>query len=166
MLSVFSQVDRKGLVLAIEQAYQAARVGEVPVGAVVLDAQGQVLGQGYNLTITGHDPTAHAEIVALRQASSRLGNYRLPDTRLYVTLEPCVMCMGAIMHARIGHVVFGASDPKTGACGSVLDVSSIAQINHHTQVAGGLMAPACGQLLSDFFRRRRVEQRLRKHLFI
>lgn len=162
----FTSLDRKGMLLAIEQAFLAAQIGEVPVGAVVLDAQGQVLGQGFNLTITGHDPTAHAEIVALREAARRLGNYRLPDTRVYVTLEPCVMCMGAMMHARIGQVIFGAADPKTGACGSVLDLSAISQINHHTRVLGGLMAPTCGQLLSDFFRRRRAETRLRKQVFI
>lgn len=162
MSDLFSGLDRKGMQLALAQAARAAQLGEVPVGAVVLDPQGNLLGQGYNRTIIDHDPTAHAEVVALRDAARRVGNYRLPDTRVYVTLEPCVMCMGAMMHARVAHVVFGASDPKTGACGSVLDLASVSQINHHTTVSGGLMADACGQALSDFFRQRRAQIRLQK----
>ncbi len=150
------------MALALEQAALAAEIGEVPVGAVVLDADGVVIGCGYNRTITDHDPTAHAEIVALRDAARRVGNYRLPGTRVYVTLEPCTMCMGAMVHARVAHVVFGAADPKTGACGSVLDIASLGQINHHTQVTGGVMADTCGALLSDFFRQRRALIRQRK----
>lgn len=162
MSDLFSAVDRMGMQLALAQADLASQLGEVPVGAVVLDALGNLLGQGYNRTITDHDPTAHAEVVALRDAAQRVGNYRLPDSRVYVTLEPCVMCMGAMMHARVAHVVFGATDPKTGACGSVLDLAAIAQINHHTTVLGGLMADACGQALSDFFRNRRAQIRMQK----
>ena len=159
MSDLFQAIDHKGMLLAIRQAHLAARINEVPVGAVVLDSAGNTLGQGFNRTITDHDPTAHAEIIALRDAAGRVGNYRLPETRLYVTLEPCIMCMGALMHARVSRVVYAASDPKTGACGSVLDVAGIAQINHHTQVLGGLMAHECGTLLSDFFRQRRAQIR-------
>ena len=162
MSDLFSELDRAGMQLALAQAALAAQLGEVPVGAVVLDPQGNLLGQGYNRTIIDHDPTAHAEVVALRDAARRVGNYRLPDTRVYVTLEPCVMCMGAMMHARVAHVVFGAADLKTGACGSVLDLASVSKINHHTTVSGGLMADTCGQALSDFFRQRRAQIRLQK----
>ena len=145
------------MALALDQAYQARERGEVPVGAVVVDAVGQVLGCGYNRTITDNDPTAHAEIVALRQAAQSVSNYRLPGMRLYVTLEPCAMCIGAMLHARLGRIVYGASDPKTGACGSVLSVHTIAQLNHQTLVYSGLMAEACGQILRDFFRERRAQ---------
>lgn len=145
------------MALALEQACQARERGEVPVGAVVVDSGGQVLGRGYNRTITDNDPTAHAEIVALRQAAQSVSNYRLPGMRLYVTLEPCAMCIGAMLHARLDRIVYGASDPKTGACGSVLSVHMIAQLNHQTQVHSGLMAQACGQMLRDFFRERRAQ---------
>ncbi|MGN6578966.1 MAG: tRNA adenosine(34) deaminase TadA [Bordetella sp.] len=146
------------MALALDQARLAATAGEVPVGAVVVDAAGAVLGAGYNRTITDSDPTAHAEIVALRAAAARLANYRLPGLSLYVTLEPCVMCMGAMMHARLARVVFGAADPKTGACGSVLDVGAVDKINHHTTVCGGVMAESCGGLLREFFRERRRKE--------
>lgn len=141
---------------ALRQARQACDLGEVPVGAVVVDEQGAVVATGFNRTVCDHDPTAHAEIVALRQAALRARNYRLPGRTLYVTLEPCVMCLGALMHARIGRVVYGAADPKTGACGSVLGVHEEARLNHHTTVQGGLMAEPCGQLLRGFFRARRT----------
>ncbi|MAK55849.1 MAG: tRNA adenosine(34) deaminase TadA [Pusillimonas sp.] len=150
------------MTLALEQARRAIEIGEIPVGAVVVDEQGRVLGVGHNRTIIDHDPTAHAEIVALREAAQHLENYRLPGLRLYVTLEPCVMCMGALMHARLTEVVFGAADPKTGACGSVLDISAYKQLNHHTQVRGGIMAQACGALLSEFFRHRRAQARAQR----
>lgn len=154
--------DAAAMALALDQAKRAIELGEIPVGAVVLDEQGRVLGAGHNRTIINHDPTAHAEIVALREAAKQQENYRLPGLRVYVTLEPCVMCMGALMHARVAEVIFGASDPKTGACGSVLDISTFKQLNHHTQVRGGVMAQACGALLSDFFRDRRAQARAQR----
>ena len=139
---------------ALELAAQAAAAGEVPVGAVVVK-DGEIIGRGYNHPISGHDPTAHAEIAALRDAAARLGNYRLVGCELYVTLEPCVMCAGAIMHARIARLVYGAKDPKTGACGSVADPFSEPRLNHHTTVAGGLLAGEATALLQRFFAARR-----------
>ncbi len=151
--------DEAFMRLAFDQAERAGELGEVPVGAVVVSAQGEVIAQGHNRTITDADPTAHAEIVALRMASRASANYRLPGASLYVTLEPCVMCMGAILHARLARVVFGAIDPKTGACGSVVDVGAIAQLNHHTAVSGGVLAEPCGHLLRQFFRARRAKDK-------
>ncbi|MEP6790569.1 MAG: tRNA adenosine(34) deaminase TadA [Ramlibacter sp.] len=145
------------------QALQAARLaggaGEVPVGAVVV-RNGQVIGRGRNAPVAAHDPTAHAEIVALRQAAQAVGNYRLDDCDLYVTLEPCAMCSGAMLHARLRRVVFGAADPKTGAAGSVINLFAQHSLNHQTQVQGGLMAEECGELLVGFFRERRQEERI------
>ncbi len=140
---------------AIALAHEAGRCGEVPVGALVVSADGIVVGRGFNQPILRHDPTAHAEVMALRNAAEALGNYRLPGCTLYVTLEPCAMCSGAIMHARIGRVVFGASDPKTGVAGSVIDLFAETRLNHHARVEGGLMAGECGGILSDFFAARR-----------
>jgi len=150
-----TQDEIAAMQLALLQAELAYAAGEVPVGAVVLDAQGQVIGQGFNRTIGDHDPTSHAEIVALRDAAANLKNYRLPGARLFVTLEPCIMCMGAMLHARLDRVVYGAQDPKTGACGSVLGVHAIPQLNHQTQVVGGVLAHESGELLRRFFRERR-----------
>jgi tRNA(adenine34) deaminase len=144
--------------LALEQAQHAWDLGEVPVGAVVVK-DGVVIARGYNQPIGRHDPTAHAEIVALRAAAEALGNYRLPGCELYVTLEPCVMCSGAMMHARLARVVYGATDPKTGACGSVLNLFEQEQLNHHTDVAGGVMAEECGDMLKSFFAARRAAAR-------
>lgn len=149
------RIDALGMQAALAMADAAVLAGEVPVGAVVLNASGEVLGQGYNRCISDHDPTGHAEIVALRDAAARVGNYRLPGLALYVTLEPCAMCMGAMLHARLERVVFGASDPKTGACGSVLDLPAYTPLNHHTTVEGGVMAEICATRLQDFFRARR-----------
>lgn len=141
---------REALLLA---AAAQAR-GEVPVGAVVVK-DGEIIGRGYNQPISGHDPTAHAEVVAMRDAARRMGNYRLTGCELYVTLEPCIMCAGAIMHARVARLVYGAADPKTGACGSVVDLFADTKLNHHAAVVQGVLAAECGALLSAFFRRRR-----------
>ena len=140
---------------ALHLAEAARSAGEVPVGAVVVH-DGRVVGRGFNAPISGQDPTAHAEIRALRDAAAALGNYRLTDCSLYVTLEPCLMCSGAIMHARIARLVFGANDPKTGACGSVIDAFAEQRLNHHTAVQGGVLAGECGSLLTAFFRERRL----------
>jgi tRNA(adenine34) deaminase len=141
--------------LALAQAAQAQQLGEVPVGAVLVDAQGKLLATGFNRTIIDHDPTAHAEIVALRAGARQVQNYRLPGASLYVTLEPCAMCLGAMLHARLARVVFGAPDPKTGVCGSVLNLALEKQLNHHTQVEGGVLAQECGDTLRQFFKERR-----------
>jgi tRNA(adenine34) deaminase len=135
-------------------AVKGGELGEVPVGAVVVK-DGKVIGRGYNAPISSRDPTAHAEICALREASKALGNYRLEGCLLYETLEPCAMCAGAIMHARIARLVYGAADPKTGACGSVIDLFSEKKLNHHTAVTGGVLASEAGRMLSEFFAARR-----------
>ncbi len=140
---------------ALELAREAAAVDEVPVGAVVV-VNGEIVGRGFNQPIRRHDPTCHAEIMALRDAAHHLGNYRLPGSSLYVTLEPCVMCTGAIMHARVGRVVFGARDPKTGAAGSVVDLYAEDRLNHHAEIEGGVLADECAALLSGFFAARRL----------
>lgn len=139
---------------ALALARTAQDVGEVPVGAVLVK-DGEIIGRGYNQPISGQDPSAHAEIMALRDAARRLGNYRLPGSTLYVTLEPCVMCTGAILHARVERVVFGAPDPKTGAVGSVINLFQETRLNHHCRTQGGLLAQECGALLTAFFARRR-----------
>ena len=139
---------------ALALARDAGAAGEVPVGAVVV-RDGEIVGRGFNAPISRHDPCAHAEIMALRDAAANLGNYRLVGCSLYVTLEPCTMCMGAIFHARVGRVVYGASDPKTGACGSIIDLPAETRLNHHAEVVGGVLADECGGLLSGFFAQRR-----------
>jgi tRNA(adenine34) deaminase len=148
------ELDRQFMQQALEQAGLAALAGEVPVGAVIV-RNGEVIARAFNQPITNHDPSAHAEMQALRQAALAEENYRLPGTTLYVTLEPCTMCAGAMLHARVDRIVYGAPDPKTGAAGSVLDVFSSKQLNHQTIIEGGLMGQECGQLLRDFFKERR-----------
>ncbi len=139
---------------ALDLARQAATLDEVPVGAVVV-VDGEIVGRGFNQPVSRQDPTAHAEIMALRDAAQRLKNYRLPGSTLYVTLEPCTMCTGAMFHARVARVVFGARDPKTGAAGSVLDLYSEARLNHHAEIEGGVLAEECGAMLSSFFAAKR-----------
>lgn len=146
---------------ALELAHQGGALGEVPVGAIVV-YQDQIIGRGFNAPISRQDPSAHAEIQAMRDAAQRLGNYRLVDCDLYVTLEPCVMCAGAIMHARIERLFYGASDPKTGACGSIINLFQEKRLNHHTEVIGGVLAEKCGSVLSDFFAERRRQLKLDK----
>jgi tRNA(adenine34) deaminase len=157
--------DEQAMRIALDQAHNAWLVGEVPVGAVIVRRSGdgvQVIATGYNRPITEHDPTAHAEIVALRHAAQLVSNYRLPECELYVTLEPCAMCAMALLHARVQRVVFGARDPKTGAAGSVVDLFAQPQLNHHTAVEGGVLADECGAVLRDFFAERREQYRQRR----
>ena len=153
-----AMLDAHFMRLALAQAQQAYAEGEVPVGAVVVK-DGEVVAVGYNQPIGRHDPTAHAEVNALRAAAEKLGNYRLPGCELYVTLEPCAMCSGAMMHARLARVVYAASDPKTGVCGSVLDLFAHEGLNHHTVVAGGVLADEASAMLKGFFAERRAAAR-------
>jgi tRNA(adenine34) deaminase len=157
-LKVGGMTDSEYMRHALELAGLAQAAGEVPVGAVVVK-DGEIIGRGFNAPISRHDPSAHAEMLALRDAAQRLGNYRLVDCELFVTLEPCLMCAGAIMHARIARLVYGARDLKTGACGSVLDVFADQRLNHHAAVQGGVLAEECGVFLSDFFTLRRAQKK-------
>jgi tRNA(adenine34) deaminase len=154
-----SERDQQFMRAALDLASRAEAFGEVPVGALVV-SDGEIIGQGHNATISCNDPTAHAEVNALREAAQRIGNYRLVDCTLYVTLEPCVMCAGAIMHARIARLIFGALDPKTGACGSVANLFDDARLNHHAEVVGGILAEQCGLRLKEFFAGRRQRPKL------
>ena len=144
--------------LALAEAAMAEAAGEVPVGAVVISPRGEMLGRGNNQVLRTNDPTAHAEIVALRESGVQLRNYRLLGCTLVCTLEPCAMCAGAILHARLGKLVYAARDPKAGACGSVLSVLNYPALNHRVEVVEGVLAEECGSMLSAFFRRRRTEQ--------
>ena len=154
--AVFTEADLRWMNRALELAERAEREdNEIPVGAVLVAADGEEIGAGWNRNITERDPTAHAEIVAMRAGGQRLGNHRLLGTTLYVTLEPCAMCAMAMIHARVARVVYAASDPKTGACGSVFDLLGDSRHNHRIQVQGGLLATQAGQRLSDYFRRKR-----------
>lgn len=148
------KTDNDWMKMAIGQAKNAMTAGEVPVGAVLVK-QGKLLGKAHNQPISSNDPTAHAEIQLLRLCAAKLANYRLPNTVLYVTLEPCVMCFGAMIHSRISRLVFGANDPKTGACGSCTNLTTNACFNHKIQVEGKVLADECGALLVDFFKTRR-----------
>lgn len=141
--------------LALEEASQSEAAGEVPVGAIIFDRDGNIVARGQNRVIRDHDPTAHAEIVALREAGRVIGNYRLEGCSMYVTLEPCSMCAGAMIHARIARLVLGALDPKAGAVGSVLNVLNHPQLNHRIEVTSGLLAEECGRVLRRFFQSRR-----------
>jgi tRNA(adenine34) deaminase len=154
--------DLNNLRAAIAEAQDAEANGEVPVGAVVVH-ENKIIGRGQNRVLRDSDPTAHAEIVALRQAGRALKNYRLEDCTLYATLEPCAMCAGAILHARIARLVYAAPDPKAGACGSVLSVMNHPQLNHRVEVASGLLADECGQMLTNFFIKRRGKNLLSPH---
>ena len=147
-------MDEQFMREALNLARHAATCDEVPVGAVIVH-QGEIIGRGYNQPIQRRDPSAHAEILALRDAAKQLENYRLPGCELYVTLEPCIMCVGAILHARIEQVYFGASDPKTGAAGSIVDLFAETRLNHHASVVGGVLADECAALLSAFFAAKR-----------
>jgi tRNA(adenine34) deaminase len=149
-----AMTDNDFMQIALDLAQQAGAAGEVPVGAIVVK-DGEIIGRGSNAPITTHDPTAHAEIRAMRDAAQHLGNYRLVGCTLYVTLEPCAMCTGAIQHARIAKLIYGASDPKTGACGSIVNLMAEPKLNHHTEISGGILATECGALLTSFFSARR-----------
>ncbi|KQT43609.1 MULTISPECIES: tRNA adenosine(34) deaminase TadA [unclassified Methylophilus] len=149
--------DQDYMRMAIALAEEAASLGEVPVGAIIVK-NGEVIGRGRNAPISLNDPTAHAEIQAMREAAKHLGNYRLVDCTLYVTLEPCAMCSGAIQHARISRLVYGASDPKTGCCGSVINLMAENKLNHHCEVTSNVIGDECGSLLSSFFRQRRLDK--------
>jgi tRNA(adenine34) deaminase len=154
-VSDFDEVHCRWMGRALTLARHGAEAGEVPVGAVLV-LEGEIIGEGWNRPIAASDPTAHAEIEALRDAARRLGNYRLPGSTLYVTLEPCVMCAGAIVHARVERVIYGASDPKAGACGSVFDLlPTDGRFNHRTDCLGGILAEGCAETLRAFFRARR-----------
>ncbi len=151
--------DQHWMELALQQARQAAELGEVPVGAVLVDAADRLISAGHNQPISAHDPTAHAEIVVLRNAAQKIGNYRLVNTTLYVTLEPCVMCVGAMIHARVKRLVYGALEPKTGAIVSSCELLDTATFNHQIEVTGGILEQPCATILSDFFAQRRAAKR-------
>lgn len=155
MMGDFSAEDTHFMQLALAQASAAESMDEVPVGAVLVSATGEVLAEGHNLTITRSDPSAHAEIEVLRAAGRALGNYRLVGTTLYVTLEPCAMCAMALVHARVQRLVFAAFDPKTGACGSVFDLLADPRHNHRVEVGAGLLAEQAGSQLSAYFKAKR-----------
>lgn len=153
-----TEQDQIFMQAAIALAKQAAENGEVPVGAVVVK-DGKIIGRGCNSPIGLNDPSAHAEILALRDAANNIGNYRLVDCTLYVTLEPCAMCSGAVQHSRIANLVYGASDLKTGACGSVINLMAEEKLNHHTKVKSGVLADETGQIISEFFKQRRLNKK-------
>ncbi|SCC21288.1 tRNA(adenine34) deaminase [Gilliamella bombicola] len=148
---------------ALMLANRAESIGEIPVGAVIVDENNQIIGEGFNQPISKHNPTAHAEILAIEQAGKFLNNYRIINTTLYVTLEPCIMCAGAIIHSRIKRVVYGARDYKTGAAGSFIDILAQQGINHYAEVTGGVLANECSTILSDFFKKRRLQKKVTKN---
>jgi tRNA(adenine34) deaminase len=154
-MGIASSIDEAWMALAIEQAKLAEKMEEVPVGAVLVQ-DNQLIASAHNQPISNNDPTAHAEIQLLRAAGKQLNNYRFPDTTLYVTLEPCTMCLGAMIHARVSRIVFGAYDEKTGVCGSCQDLSTSKCFNHSIETEGGILADECKQLLQKFFKKRRA----------
>ena len=167
MRSVFDEnFDQLMMRHALSLADKAEQIGEIPVGAVLVDEQGEIIGEGWNLSIVNSDPTAHAEIVALRHAAQKVRNYRLLNTTLYVTLEPCTMCAGAILHSRIKRLVFGASDYKTGAVGSRFHFFDDYKMNHSVAITGGVLQEECSQKLSAFFQKRREQKKLEKETTI
>ncbi len=149
--------DQFFMEMAIEEAFRARSEGEVPVGAVLVKGVGELVARGYNQTIGRCDPSAHAEMLALREAGRVLGNYRLLSTTLYVTVEPCVMCMGAVIHARVARLVYGAPDPKWGAAGSLYDLARDGRLNHQTEITAGVCEEACRAVIQDFFREKRAQ---------
>ncbi|APC12501.1 MULTISPECIES: tRNA adenosine(34) deaminase TadA [Providencia] len=155
------EIDEFWMQQALELALKAQEIGEIPVGALLVK-DNQLIASGWNRSIIDHNPTAHAEIIALQQAGQALSNYRLLDTTLYVTLEPCIMCAGAIIHSRIGRVVYGAKDFKTGACGSYINIMGQAGLNHYVDVTGGVLAEKCSSMLSAFFKMRREQKKAQK----
>lgn len=161
---VRSEFDEKMMRHALELANKAEALGEIPVGAVLVDEDGNIIGEGWNLSIVQNDPTAHAEIIALRNGAKNIQNYRLLNTTLYVTLEPCTMCAGAILHSRIKRLVFGASDYKTGAIGSRFHFFDDYKMNHTLEITSGVLAEDCSQKLSTFFQKRREEKKIEKAL--
>ena len=156
-------IDEKFMALAIDLAKQAEQHDEIPVGAIVV-ADGQVIGEGFNQSIMLNDPSAHAEMIAIRQAGEKLSNYRLLDCTLYVTLEPCPMCAGLLVHSRVKRIVFGAEDLKTGSAGSVFNITNTDKLNHQIPVTSGVLAEQCSTMLSAFFKRRRKEKKKQKKL--
>lgn len=156
------EIDEYWMHQAIKLAKNAQNIGEIPVGAILVK-NNELVASGWNCSINNHNPTAHAEIIALQQAGQVLNNYRLLDTTLYVTLEPCIMCAGAMVHARIGRVVYGAKDFKTGACGSFINIMSLPSLNHYVEVTGGVLEEACSSMLSDFFKMRRAQKKAERH---
>ncbi|TCP93312.1 tRNA-adenosine deaminase [Cricetibacter osteomyelitidis] len=157
-----SELDEKFMRYALDLADKAEQAGEIPVGAVLVDENGNIIGEGWNLSIIASDPTAHAEIIALRNGAKNVQNYRLLNTTLYVTLEPCTMCAGAILHSRIKRLVFGAADYKTGAVGSRFHFFDDYKMNHTIEVTAGVLQDECSQKLSAFFQKRRAEKKLEK----
>lgn len=157
-MAIDSKSDEYWMQYAIELAKKAQLEGEVPVGAVVI-AEGEVIGEGWNQSITNHDPSAHAEMIAIRQAGQHIENYRLVNSTLFVTLEPCPMCAGALVHSRIGRIVYGASDYKTGAAGSVMNILQNPRLNHQVEITRGVLQDSCSQLISSFFKQRRAEKK-------
>ena len=154
-MKIMADTDENYMMLALEEAKKAGQINEVPVGAVLVSNSGEVLSAAHNKTVKLTDPTAHAEILVMRQAASKIRNYRLLNMTLYVTVEPCIMCMGAIVHARIARVVFGAADPKWGAAGSLFNFAADERLNHRVAIIGGVCAENCRRLMQDFFRARR-----------
>lgn len=150
----YTPIDREWMSKALALAEQAGMAGEVPVGAILVK-EGQIVAEGWNQPISGCDPTAHAEVIALRDAATKLGNYRLPGTTLYVTIEPCTMCVGALLHARVSRLVYGAAEPRAGAIVSQLRLTESAHFNHKIEVVGGILADQCSELMRNFFRQRR-----------